>query len=237
MAQIAEIEVYGCDTAGPSSLATSEDLASVNLKDHDQLQTATPGKPENSSARSSDDGSVAHGNDGYQENSIVCDNGDMCTSFTGTWDPSDKPDGYGNTSLISHEGGTFTWTPDLPRAGSYGIYMWWSSGIVNCGSCPVDITCNGELRDTLYPDQRQDGGQWHLLGTYNLESGNACSVTLTSEGSSLTACADAVKFVYRGESLPEAGIDFISPNPAYVDEEVCFEGNAIPAEGKYHRRL
>jgi hypothetical protein len=38
--------------------------------------------------------------------------------------------------------------------------------------------------------------------------------------------------VYRGESSPEVGIDFIFPNPAYVDEEVCFEGNAIPAEDK-----
>ena len=109
--------------------------------------------------------------------------------------------------------------------------------MLHCGSCPVDITCNGELRDTLYLDQRHDGRQWNLLGTYNLESGNACSVTLTSEDSSLKTCADAVRFVYRGERLSEAGIDSIFPNPAYVDEEVCFDGNAVTAEGKYHRRV
>jgi hypothetical protein len=231
MARIAEIELYGCDIAGSPSLTTSEDLASVNLKDYDQLPLSVPGKPKNSSAGSTDDVSAAYGNEVYQESSVICDDGDMCTSFTGIWDPSENSDVYGNTSLISRQGGAYTWTPDLPRTGSYGLYMWWSSDIANCSSCPVDITCNGELRDTLYLNQRQDGGQWNPLGTYNLESGNTCSVTLTSESSSLKTCADAVRFVYRGERLPECGINSIYPNPAAVEEEVCFEGYGIPGDG------
>ena len=33
------------------------------------------------------------------------------------------------------------------------------------------------------------------------------------------------------ESLPEAKINFIYPDPAAVEEEVCFEGYGIPGDG------
>jgi len=232
-AYIADIAVYGCTETEKArtglALSTSADQTdAIEIEQSGELM------PDNGFARNAtfDSRNGSAPVYAYESSEITCDDGDMCTSFTGTWDPSEKPDAYGNTSLVSHGAGSYTWKPDLPRAGSYSIYLWWSSSIAHCSSCPIDITCSGELRDTLYLDQRQDGGQWHLLGSYNLESGNACSVTLTSEDSSLTACADAVTFVYRGESLPEAGIDSIFPNPAYVDEEVCFEGTATTGEGK-----
>jgi len=162
---------------------------------------------------------------------VVCDNGSPFTSFSGIWDKSDKPDSYDGTSLISRESGAHTWTPDLLKAGYYQLYMWWSSSIANCSSCPVEISCDGGLIDTLYVDQRQDGGQWNLLGPYDLEKGNSCTVTIVSEDSSLKTCADAVRFVYMEESLPEARINFIYPNPAAVEDEVCFEGYGIPGNG------
>jgi hypothetical protein len=162
---------------------------------------------------------------------VVCDNGSPFTSFSGIWDKSDKPDSYDGTSLISRESGAHTWTPDLLKAGYYQLYMWWSSSIANCSSCPVEISCDGGLIDTLYVDQRQDGGQWNLLGPYDLEKGNSCTVTIVSEDSSLKTCADAVRFVYMEERLPEARINFIYPNPAAVEDEVCFEGYGIPGNG------
>jgi hypothetical protein len=64
-----------------------------------------------------------------------------------------------------------------------------------------------------------------------MEEGNTCTVTILSENSSLKTCADAVRFVYMEESLPEAKINFIFPNPAAVGEEVCFEGYGIPGDG------
>ena len=114
---------------------------------------------------------------------------------------TDLYDSYETSSLLAEQNATYTWTPDILQAGSYALYMWWSSGIANCKSCPVDITCNGELIDTLYIDQRQDGGRWNLLGTYNLEAGNGCSVTITSEGPGLNTCADAVRFVRMGKQF------------------------------------
>ena len=101
----------------------------------------------------------------------------------------------------------------------------------NCNSCPIEISCGEDLIDTLYVNQQQDGGRWNLLGPYTMEEGNTCNVTILSQDSSLKTCADAVRFVYMEESLPEAKINFIYPNPATIGEEVCFEGYGIPGEG------
>jgi hypothetical protein len=162
---------------------------------------------------------------------IICDDGDPCASFTGIWERSDEYDSYQNSSLNSEKRATHTWTLNLSQAGSYALYMWWSSSNTNCSSCPVSISSGGELRDLIYIDQRQDGGKWNLLGTYNFNEGNVCRVTIVSEGSNLRTCADAVKFAYMEEAAPEARIAFIQPNPVYSDQEICLGGYGIPGNG------
>ena len=259
-AYIADITVYGCtetETAGfESALSTSTDQTDTSEIEQTLSLQATdkklrtngmlPGSKLWKGNTANAGNSVTNGTfDPLNESEyiyeceasvVTCDNGSPFTSFSGIWDESDKPDSYGGTSLISRESGTHTWTPDLLKEGYYQLYMWWSSSMANCSSCPVEISCDGGLIDTLYVDQQQDGGQWNLLGPYDLEGGNACSVTILSGDSSLKTCADAVRFVYMEENLPEARINFIYPNPAAVEEEVCFEGYGIPGDGM-HRRL
>jgi len=101
----------------------------------------------------------------------------------------------------------------------------------NCTNCPAIITSGGEILDTIYINQQLGGGQWNLLGTYYLHAGNLSNIKIKAKGSNST-CADAVKFIYNGEFLPEALIDSIYPNPASVGDEVCFEGHGVPIEGK-----
>jgi hypothetical protein len=248
-AYIADIAVYGCTEAETESIelasSTSADQTDTSeieqtqqlLRNNGIISSAELWKRNTANAGNSltnDTFDPLNGSEHIYEceaSALTCDNGSPCTSFSGIWDKSDKPDSYGDTSLISRESGTYTWTPDLLSAGYYQLYMWWSSGIANCSSCPVEISCDGGLIDTLYVDQQQDGGQWNLLGPYDLEEGNSCTVTIVSEDSSLKTCADAVRFVYMEESLPEAQINFIYPDPATFDDEVCFEGYGIPGDG------
>ena len=138
---------------------------------------------------------------------IICDNGESCTSSTGSWAVSSGPDPYGTTSLYSYrnDGDTYTWSPELSQTGDYEVYMGWTYHSTRCTECPVTISCGGGVLDVVYVNQQQDGGQWNYLGTYALEAGNECSVTITAEEPPST-CADAVKLVYVGTSECGNGI-------------------------------
>jgi hypothetical protein len=162
---------------------------------------------------------------------IICDNGEPCTSYSGKWYTSGGSNPYGTSSLFSRNGATYSWTPTLPQAGYYEVYIWWTEYSSRCTNCPVTISCGGEVLDTVSSNQLQNGGQWNYLGIYDLESGTNCSVTITAEGAPST-CADAVKFLFFGEDPPKAIIDSIDPNPAESGEVVYFTGHAIAGEGK-----
>jgi hypothetical protein len=161
---------------------------------------------------------------------IISDTEDFFTTSTGKWNVSVGLDFLGGSALVSQKKATYTWTADLFQTGYYEIYMWWSSLPGSCSNCPVTVSCDEVLVETVSVDQMYNGGQWNLLGTFDFEAGSTCSVTIRSEGSGCETCADAVKLVYSGEFVPEAHIDFIYPNPARIDDEVCFEGHGIPGE-------
>jgi len=85
-------------------------------------------------------------------------------------------------------------------------YLWWSSLLSSCSGCPVDLTCGGVVLDTFVINQKVGGGQWNLLGTYELEKGTECTIAITA-GSSSSTIADAVRFVLT-DNLPNAHILF-----------------------------
>ncbi len=159
-----------------------------------------------------------------EEVGIICDNADECSSFSGRWSTAAREDAFEGTARISSKSVAHSWAPELPQRGFYDVSMWWSTLEKSCRNCPVEITCNGESVGSLTVNQQLKGGQWNQLGTYALEEGSTCSITLKSEAYDIQTCADAVKLVYRGEVLPEAQISSIAPNPADADEEITFEG-------------
>ncbi len=166
-----------------------------------------------------------------EEVGIVCDNPDACSSYSGAWSTTTREDAFEGTARVSSRMVTHSWAPELPQKGFYDVSMWWSALPTGCKKCPVEILCNGEPVASFSVNQQAQGGQWNALGTYNLEAGSTCSVTLKSEGYNIKTCADAVKLVYRGESLPEARISSIAPNPAAVNEEVYLEGDGSSPSG------
>ena len=147
---------------------------------------------------------------------LICDNGEPCTSFTGSWPVSGGECPYGDNSIYSRDWMTHTWSPELPQTGKYEVYMWWTYFESRCDTCPVTISCGAETIDTIHVNQLDEdlACQWNLLGTYDFEAGTECRVTITAEGvpsqvpgKIASTCADAVKFEYVAVCDHDGNID------------------------------
>lgn len=124
---------------------------------------------------------------------VIIDNGDVGTSFTGTWAVSGGTGAYGTNSLYGRDGATYTWTFDLPSAGSYEVFMWWTEFTSRSDAAPVSIEHAAGTSDVTV-NQQTNGGKWNSLGVW--EFGITGRVTLSAPGSFPTNyCADAVMFV------------------------------------------
>jgi hypothetical protein len=132
---------------------------------------------------------------------VILDNGEAGTSSTGSWRVSGGPDPYGNSSLYSKTAGA-TYSFDAALHGTCEVSLWWTEWSSRSTSVPVEIYDGDTLLDTVLVNQTAQGGQWNVLGTYTF-AGTA-RVTIVSEGSSHSTCADAVKFVFT---------DSVSPSP------------------------
>jgi hypothetical protein len=89
-----------------------------------------------------------------------------------------------------------TFTPTLPSAGTYGVYLWWvaSSPAYRDASVEVDIRTPGGVV-TNYVNQQQNGSVWNLLLTTNFNAGTQASVTIRATGNTNYVIANAVEFV------------------------------------------
>jgi hypothetical protein len=125
---------------------------------------------------------------------VIVDNLDA--DFTGSWTASTSVAGYYGSNYHLHDAGTgtdtATFAPDLPVAGNYDVYAWWSASAVRASNAPYTINYNGGS-DTVNVDQRVNGGQFVYLGTYYFEAGSSGTVVL-SDNADASVCADAVKF-------------------------------------------
>ena len=121
---------------------------------------------------------------------------DAARTFTGSWCASSATNSFGTDSLYScSDSGTDTyrWTPDLTAAGTYDVYIWWSTTQNRSTKVPVSVVhANGTT--TLSFNERVGGGQWVLHGRYTFNAGTGGYVQ-TSGTPSQQAAADAVKFV------------------------------------------
>ncbi|MBZ0156689.1 MAG: hypothetical protein K8I29_10845, partial [Alphaproteobacteria bacterium] len=135
---------------------------------------------------------------------IIVDNGDAGTSSTGLWKVSGAPNPYGKDSLYSRETATYTWHADLPQAGAYEVYVWWTEYSSRSDYAPVTIQYdNGS--EVVRVNQQVNGGKWNYLGTYSFDTVKGGTVTLTSgDPYADSYSADAVKFVYTDQ--PFVGI-------------------------------
>jgi hypothetical protein len=168
---------------------------------------------------------------------IVIDNGDSNTSFTGVWPVSGAPNPYDPTesvatSVYSRDGATYTWTFRPSISGIYQFSMWWTQYSSRSTTIPVSIRHSGGTAGAVI-NQRINGGKWNVIGSYSFLAGASYDVTITSQASPSSTCADAVRFVRAGvvNAPPTASIDTITPRAAVPGDEIHFVGSGVDSDG------
>jgi N-acetyl-anhydromuramyl-L-alanine amidase AmpD len=90
-----------------------------------------------------------------------------------------------------------TFKLDVPRTGSYEVFAWWSADPSRSARVTYTVaTVDGRARKVV--DQRERGGRWVSLGTYEMEAGEDRRVSVQSTSSSDgKIIADAVGLVEK----------------------------------------
>jgi hypothetical protein len=122
-------------------------------------------------------------------------------TLTGAWTPSTWATGYYGPNYL-HDGNAAkgtkaaTFRPDLPTAGQYDVALWWPrerSGYAWANNVPVDIV--GSDTNTVTVNQRQGGGVWSYIGTFDFAAGTGGFVRVRTAGTTGGyVVADAVRF-------------------------------------------
>ncbi|MFC1676089.1 Ig-like domain-containing protein [Planctomycetota bacterium] len=165
----------------------------------------------------------------------IIDNGQAGTSSTGTWSVSGGTEPYGADSLWSRDGSTYTWTFTPTVTGNYDVSMWWSGWASRDDNIPVQIEHDSGTA-TVFINQQLNSGQLNSVGDYDFQAGVSYDITMLSQPSPSSTCADAIKFTYQpgGGSVniaPEATIQSISPNPAQPGQMITFSGYGTDSDG------
>jgi hypothetical protein len=129
--------------------------------------------------------------------SVIVDNSSGGFSASASWATgTGSTDKYGadyryrSTAAISDAA---TWTGNLGSTKSYGVYAWWAQGSNRSSTASYIVAIPGGS-STVVVNQQSGGGQWHLLGTWSLNSGsnNVKLSCWTTTG--FIVLADAVKW-------------------------------------------
>lgn len=106
---------------------------------------------------------------------------------TGEWTEASSG-GYFHDDDAGKGTKTITYTPDLPKDGTYDIYLYWRKNDNRATNIPVEITtADGKKSITL--NQREKGG-WQKIYTGSLKAGKSSSVTLSNKGTNGHVIAD-----------------------------------------------
>ena len=130
---------------------------------------------------------------------IIIDNAplgvkDGSRTFTGSWCASAAPGPLGADSLFSCSGNgdTYRWTPTIPSAQWYDVYIRWTQHPNRSTAVPISVKHSGGTSTRNF-DERNGGGAWVLHGRYSFVAGTAGYVQVSAAAGQ--AAADAVRLV------------------------------------------
>lgn len=109
------------------------------------------------------------------------------------------------------------WTPDIPEAGEYAVYVTYQSYYNSIENARYVVFHKGGST-TFYVNQRIGGGTWVYLGTFFFDQGNNSNNMVVLDNQSQetgVVCADAVRFGGGMGNEPRA--DSISGKPRYLE--------------------
>jgi hypothetical protein len=110
---------------------------------------------------------------------------------------------------------TVTWRPDIPEAGTYDVYAWWTASSSNVTNAKYTIYYNGGS-ESVEVDQHINGDQWNKLGTYSFAAGTSGYIVLSTENYDGTQehryiIADAMGWDTNVDGNPDIIIDDLDP--------------------------
>jgi len=119
-------------------------------------------------------------------------------SFTGTWPNSTSVKQYYLGNYQYHSPGTgantANWTTGVSQLGSYDIYVNWTAHANRASNAKFTVHhVNGS--NTITVNQKENGGQWNLLGTYTLDANS--TITLSDDANGYVI-ADAISVLPAG---------------------------------------
>ncbi|MHC4917481.1 MAG: golvesin C-terminal-like domain-containing protein, partial [Planctomycetota bacterium] len=123
---------------------------------------------------------------------IIIDDASPGGARKGVWQASKTPGAYNGSAVYSTQKGSFRWTPDLPVAGTYRVYAWWTAYRNRTEEATYTIVHSGKSSPVTV-NQRKDGGKWNLLGEFPFGAGRGGYVELSGKQGQILA--DAVRFV------------------------------------------
>lgn len=121
---------------------------------------------------------------------------------TGLWLKSTSGDpfvgrGYMHDNNTRKGERTATFTPDLPQAGRYEVWMYFSHTANRASNVPVTVNSEEGAQTFIVNQKVSPAGDkpGYLLGTFSFAAGRAGSVVISNENTDGVVVADAVQFV------------------------------------------
>ena len=141
-------------------------------------------------------------------------------TVTNTWTGGGT---YLGTNFTYHpdpqgSGASVTRTPAIPTEGRYRVYTRWAAASTYASNATFTVHHAGGS-SAVAVNQTIGGGQWNLLGDYDMEPGQSHRVVVSDTGADGFVIADAVRLVHIGDSRRIAA-DAVNPglNPGDAED-------------------
>jgi len=130
---------------------------------------------------------------------IIIDNSDAGFSASSNWSTGTMAtDKYGTNYRYRSTAATSdvaTWRPNIPSAGTWAVYAWWSAGTNRSPSSAYIVYYSGGSQSVTV-NQQTNGGKWNLLTTKTFGTGTAYPTQKSCWATTgYVVIADAVKWV------------------------------------------
>ena len=152
----------------------------------------------------------------FNTNMVIIDNSAAAPNFTttGTWPNSTgagnwQGDDYQYHAVSTTETAVATYSPSIPAADYYSVYVWTPSASNRATDALVRVNHTGGTTEHII-NMQQDGNTWRFLGMYYFNEGRDAdrgSVEISNQGSdpSKFVIADAVRFGGGMGDYPDGG--------------------------------
>ncbi len=147
--------------------------------------------------------------------------------WTGDWPAARDGVSYYGDDYQRHSPGDpaarYTWEMEVLEPGRYEVSAWWPAAEDGASDAPFTVLAS-DGPHTVRANQKQQGGQWNRLGTYEFGLGPA-RVTLGTDADGVVV-ADAIRL---RQTTGPASAPTLTPVPAPAPSQPGEE--AVPAEG------